>query len=130
MKTITQSEDKTELHSVRSKKKSPFFKKPKMGKRKTKVTRSHSRNHLSSNQRDASDVEATMTNLQCPAKFAKCKYCGKQGHYIKMFLNKNHQRVHQIVTSPGYDGQEIYLGEDHTADDSNETKCILRNITF
>ena len=50
MKAITQSKDKTELHSVRSKKKSLFFKKPKMGNRKAKVTRSHSRNHLSSNQ--------------------------------------------------------------------------------
>ena len=38
-----------------------------------------------------------------------------------MCLKRNHQRVHQIVTSPGYDGQDIYLGEDHTADDSEGT---------
>ena len=53
-----------------------------------------------------------MTNLQSvPAKFAKGKYCSKQGHYIRMCLKRNHQRVHQIATSPGYDGQDIYLGE-------------------
>ena len=49
----------------------------------------------------------------------------KQGHYIKMCLKRNHQRVHQIVISPGYDGQGIYLGEDHTADDSEETPNVF-----
>ena len=66
-----------------------------------------------------------MTNLQCPAKFAKCKFCVKQVHYIKMCLKRNHQRIHQIVTSPGYDGQDIYLKEDHIADDSEETPNVL-----
>ena len=42
-----------------------------------------------------------------------------------MCLKRNHQRVHQIVTSPGYDGQDIYLGEDHTADDSKETSNVF-----
>ena len=41
----------------------------------------------------------------------------------------NHQKVHQIVTSSGYDGQDIYLGEDHTADDSEETLNLLRSQT-
>ena len=36
MKAIIQSEDKTELHSVRSKKKSPFFKKPQHEEQKSK----------------------------------------------------------------------------------------------
>ena len=34
-----------------------------------------------------------------------------------MCLKRNHQRVHQIVTSPGYDGQDIYLG-DHTTEET------------
>ena len=42
-----------------------------------------------------------------------------------MYLKRNHQRVHQIVTSPGYDGQDIYLGEDHIADDSEETPKVF-----
>ena len=42
-----------------------------------------------------------------------------------MCLKRNHQRVHQIVTSPGYDGQDIYLGEHHTADESKETPNVF-----
>ena len=81
MKAITQSEDKTELHSVRSKKKSPLFKKPQNEEQKNK-----------------SD---------------------------KKRLKRDHQSVHQIVTSLGYDGQDIYLGEDHTAEDSEETPNVF-----
>ena len=41
-----------------------------------------------------------------------------------MCLKRNHQRVHQIVTSPAYDGQDMYLG-DHIADDSEETPNVF-----
>ena len=36
--------------------------------------------------------------MWCPAKFAKCKFCGKQGHFIRVCLQKDHQRVHQRGT--------------------------------
>ena len=42
-----------------------------------------------------------------------------------MCLKSNHQRVHQIVTSPGCKELDIYLGEDHTTDDSEGTSDIL-----
>ena len=29
----------------------------------------------------------------------RCKFCGKQGHFIKVCLKRAHQRVHQIGTS-------------------------------
>ena len=42
-----------------------------------------------------------------------------------MCLKRNHQRVHEIVTSPGYNGQDIYLGEDVTADVSEENPSVF-----
>ena len=65
MKAITQNEDKTELHAVRSKKQSTFVKKsqgPESFKTTGATNEKSSRNNSSSNQMDASDVEANMTN--------------------------------------------------------------------
>ena len=45
-----------------------------------------------------------------------------------MCLKRNHQRVHEIVTSPGYIGQDIYLGEGNTADVSEETPSVFLGI--
>ena len=126
MKAITQSEDRTELHSVRSKKKSPFFKKPQNEEQKNKSDKKPLKKAFKFNSKGCFRCGGSHDkSAVCPAKFAKCKYCGKQGNYIKMCLKRNHQRVHQIVTSPGYDGQDIYPGEDHTADDSEETPNVF-----
>ena len=43
----------------------------------------------------------------------------------KMCLKRNHQRVHEIVTSPGYNGQDMYLGEENIADVSEETPSVF-----
>ena len=45
-----------------------------------------------------------------------------------MCLKRNHQRVHEIVTSLGYNGQDIYLGEDVTADVSKENPSVFLGI--
>ena len=45
-----------------------------------------------------------------------------------MCLERNHQRVHQIVTSPKYDGQDIYLGEDHTVDTEETPNVFLGTL--
>ena len=126
MKAITQSEDKTELHSVRSKKKTLFSKKPQNEEQKNKSDKKPLKKPFKFKSKGCFRCGGNHDkSAECPAKFAKCKYCGKQGHYIKMCLKRNHQRVHQIVTSPGYDGQDIYLGEDNTTDDSEETPNVF-----
>ena len=93
MKAITQHEGSLELHAVRSRKKPTFFKKSqqepeqpfkKPFKFKSKGCFRCGRNHDRS--------------AECPAKFAKCKFCGKQGHFLKVCLKRDHQRVHQIGT--------------------------------
>ena len=122
MKAITQSEDKTELHSVRSKKKSLFFKKPQNEEQKNKNDKKPLKKPFKFKSKGCFRCGGSHDkSAECPVKFAKCKYCGKQGHYIK----RNHQMVHQTVTSPGYDRQDTYLGEDHTADDREETPNVF-----
>ena len=128
MKAITQHEDTSELHTVRSKKKSPFFKKPQENEKNTdfKGDQKPFKKPFKFKSKGCFRCGGNHDkSTQCPAKFAKCKFCGKQGHYIKMCLKRNHQRVHQIVTSPGYNGQDIYLGEDNTTDDSGETPNVF-----
>ena len=101
MKAITQSEDKTDLYSVRSKKKSPFFKMPQNEEHKNKSNKKPLKKPFKFKSKGCFRCGSNHDkSADCPAKFAKCKYCGKQGHYIKMCLKRNHQRVHQIVTSP------------------------------
>ena len=113
IKAITNNEGTTELHIVRNK--SLDFSRQEVIQEAIQVQV----------KKDAPDVEETIKGLECPAKFAKCKYCGKQGHYIKMCLKINHQKVNEIVTSPGYNGQGIYLG-DVTADE--ETPNVFLGI--
>ena len=52
-------------------------------------------------------------SMECPAKFATCKHCGKQGHYIKVCFKKN-QKVHQLETQGATDDstetQHVFLG--------------------
>ena len=67
MKAITQHEGSSELHLEVGRSLHSSRSLSKSLSRRTliqRVTRSHSRSHSSLNQRDASDVEATMTDLQ------------------------------------------------------------------
>ena len=40
----------------------------------------------------------------CPAKNSKCRHCGNNGHYARVCLQQHLQKVHQIVSSPEYQG--------------------------
>ena len=89
MKAIIQSEDKTELHSVRSQKKSPFFKKSQNQEQKNKSDKKPLKKPFKFKSKGCLRCGGSHDkSTGCPAKFAKCKYCGKQGHYIKMCLKK------------------------------------------
>ena len=89
MKAITQSEDKTELHIVRSKKKPPFFKKAQNEEQKNISDKKPFKKPLKFKSKGCFRCgDNHDKSTECPAKFAKCKYCGKQGHYIKMCLKK------------------------------------------
>ena len=105
MKAIIQYEDTSELHAVRSRKKPSFFKKPQQqpdqrnidSKGDKKLFKKPFKFKSKGCFRCGGNHDRS---ADCPVKFATCKYCGKQGHFLKVCLKRN-QRVHQIGTSDG-----------------------------
>ena len=72
---------------------------------------------------------------KCPARNTNCNHCGKVGHYARVCMKHRLQKVHSIVNSPGYEGQDIYLEEDdrsegpynvlhHNEEDSSDVEPI------
>ena len=119
MKAITQHEDTSELHAVRSRKKPSFFKKPQQEPEKNIDSKGDKKSFKKPFKFKPKECFRCGGNhdrsAECPAKFAKCKYCGKQGHFLKLCLKRN-QRVHQIGTSDrtsettGATNNDVFLG--------------------
>ena len=119
MKAITQHKNTSELHAVRSRKKPSFFKKPQQEPEKNTDSKGDKKSFKKPFQFKPKGCFRCGGNhdrsAECPAKFAKCKYCGKQGHFLKVCLKRN-QRVHQIGTSDGTSGttgatnNDVFLG--------------------
>ena len=104
MKAITQHEGSSELHAVRSRKKPTFFKKPQQEpEQKNTDSKGNKKSFKKPFKFKSKGCFRCGGNhdrsAECPAKFAKCKFCGKQGHFLKVCLKRDHQRVHQIGTS-------------------------------
>ena len=128
MKAITQGEEKSTVHEVHSKKKyrnlkvqnqdrmtSSFSKskKPQLIQFKSKGCLRCGNNHSST--------------AVCPAKNVRCNYCNVIGHYQKVCMKKNMKKVHEIVNSEGYGGQDIHLGEHQLSDAPSEEEYETEN---
>ena len=103
MKAITQHEGSSELHAVRSRKKPTFFKKPQQEPEQNTDSKGDKKSFKKPFKFKSKGCFRCGGNhdrsAECPAKSAKCKFCGKQGHFLKVCLKRDHQRVHQIGTS-------------------------------
>lgn len=109
MKIITQGEDKpADLHTVQHGQESansnqPFKGKPRRFQFKSKGCFRCGNSHEKS--------------AHCPAKNSKCKYCGKTGHYARVCMKKRLQKLHEVVDSPEYQGQDIHLEDEDYFED-------------
>ena len=45
---------------------------------------------------------------RCSTTHAKCLHCGKIGHFQSVCMKKK-SKVNEVVATPGYEGQDIYL---------------------
>ena len=52
----------------------------------------------------------------CPAVNATCRFCRKKGHFLKACMKRNVKQLHEIVDSPNYEGQDIHLRPDDSAE--------------
>lgn len=121
MKAISQGEEKSIVHAVRSKKKFDY-KNSKAQNQDKKTSFSKSKKpqpiQFKSNGclRCGSNHNSTAV---CPAKNVKCNYCNIIGHFQKVCIKKNLKKVHEIVNSDGYRGQDIHLGEEDQSSDTH-----------
>ena len=123
MKKVSKGEEKSDLHTVK-----------KHSSRKTPPSQSytHQTSYGDQNQRDHTARKphhqfkskgcfrcgnTHEKSAHCPAKNSKCKHCSKTGRYARVCMQQRLQKVHQIVSSPEYQGQDIHLEDEYPFED-------------
>ena len=130
MKIISKGDEKSDLHTVQ--RESAYSTK----KHPPGQSFTHQTSYGDQNQRDHSGRKPHRLQFKskgcfrcgnthdksanCPAKNAKCKHCGKTDYYTRVCMQKHLQKVHQIVSSPEYQSQDIHLEDEYPFEDDYE----------
>ncbi len=61
-------------------------------------------------------------NDPCPAKSAKCTYCGTVGHFAKICMRRKLQQLHEVNTTE-------YADEDYSDQDDNPYSSVIGIVT-
>ena len=100
MKAITQHKDTLELHAVRSTKKPSFFKKPQQELEQKNTDEKSFKKLFKFKPKGCFRCGVNNDiSTEYLVKFAKCRFWGKQGHFLKVCLKIDYQRVHQTGSS-------------------------------
>lgn len=136
MKVITQSDNTSDLHAVRSKKQG----------NQHASRRNFKGNQVNNDQKQESTFKGHSSRFKvkingcfrcggdhnsksstCPAKDQKCNFCGKIGHFQKVCLKKRRHKLHEIQDTPDYNGEDIFLATDE--EDAESTCGSIGAIT-
>ena len=127
MKIISKGDEKSHLHTVQ-RESAYYTQKPPLRQNFKHPTPYDDQNQKDSTGRKPCRLQfrskgyfrygnAHNRSASCPAKNSKFKHCGKNGHYARVCMQQRLQKVHQIVSSPEYQGQDIHLEDEYPIGD-------------